>query len=87
MSGSARRACWTRSPSSTPRLRAVKETGTIKIDATTTLHGIPGEAWDYKLGNRSGLEWVLDQWKEQKISDPLWRRSSTPNWLLPRPCP
>ena len=24
----------------------------------------------YKLGNRSGLEWVLDQWKEHKISDP-----------------
>jgi predicted helicase len=23
-----------------------------------------------KLGNRSGLEWVLDQWKEHKISDP-----------------
>lgn len=53
-----------------PRLRAVKETGTIEIDATTTLSGIPAEAWDYKLGNRSGLEWVLDQWKEHKISDP-----------------
>jgi hypothetical protein len=32
--------------------------------------GIPAAAWDYKLGNRSGLEWVLDQWKEHKISDP-----------------
>ena len=53
-----------------PRLRAVKETGSIEIDATTTLHGIPAAAWDYKLGNRSGLEWVLDQWKEHKISDP-----------------
>jgi hypothetical protein len=51
-------------------MRAVKETGTIEIDATTTLHGIPAAAWDYKLGNRSGLEWVLDQWKEHKISDP-----------------
>jgi predicted helicase len=61
-----------------PRLRAVKETGTIEIDATTTVHGIPAEAWDYKLGNRSGLECVLDQWKEHKISDPRWRRSSTP---------
>ena len=48
----------------------MKEAGTIEIDATTTLHGIPAEAWDYKLGNRSGLEWVLDQWKEHKISDP-----------------
>ena len=33
-------------------------------------NGIPAAAWDYKLGNRSGLEWVLDQWKEHKISDP-----------------
>jgi predicted helicase len=57
-------------PKLKPRLRAVKETGTIEIDATTTLHGIPAEEWDYKLGNRSGLEWVLDQWKEHKITDP-----------------
>ncbi len=57
-------------PKLKPKLKAVKETGSIEIDATTTLHGIPAEAWDYKLGNRSGLEWVLDQWKEHKISDP-----------------
>ena len=40
------------------------------LHATTTLRGIPPEAWAYKLGNRSALEWVLDQWKEHKISDP-----------------
>ena len=57
-------------PKLKPKLKAVKETGTIEIDATTTLAGIPAAAWDYKLGNRSGLEWVLDQWKEHKISDP-----------------
>lgn len=27
-------------------------------------------AWDYKLGNRSALEWVLDQYKEKKPKDP-----------------
>ena len=57
-------------PQLKPKLKAVRETGSIEIDATTTLHGIPAAAWDYKLGNRSGLEWVLDQWKEHKISDP-----------------
>jgi predicted helicase len=57
-------------PKLKPKLKAVKETGSIEIDATTTLSGIPAVAWDYKLGNRSGLEWVLDQWKEHKISDP-----------------
>ncbi len=48
----------------------MKETGIIKINATTTFHGIPAAAWDYQLGNRSGLEWVPDQWKEHKIGDP-----------------
>lgn len=57
-------------PALKPRLKALKETGSIEIDATTTLTGIPAAAWEYKLGNRSGLEWVLDQWKEHKISDP-----------------
>ena len=38
----------------------------IEIDAATTLRGIPAAAWSYKLGNRSALEWVLDQYKEKK---------------------
>jgi predicted helicase len=57
-------------PKLKPRLKALKDEGVIEVDTTTTLSGIPAEAWDYKLGNRSGLEWVLDQWKEHKISDP-----------------
>jgi predicted helicase len=65
-------------PALKPKLKAIKETGSIEIDATTTLTGIPAAAWDYKLGNRSGLEWVLDQWKEHKISDPPWPPNSTP---------
>ena len=31
---------------------------------------VPAEAWKYKVGNRSALEWVLDQYKEKKPSDP-----------------
>ena len=44
--------------------------GIIEIDEITTLKGIPKEAWAYKLGNRSALEWILDQYKEKKPSDP-----------------
>ena len=43
------------------------------LDSETTLSGIPPEAWDYKLGNRSALEWVLDQHKEKKPKDPTIR--------------
>ncbi len=42
------------------KLRADKTNGTIEIDSRTTLTGIPPLAWDYKLGNRSALEWILD---------------------------
>ena len=52
------------------KLKADKEQGHIIIDDLTTLTGVPAEAWEYKLGNRSALEWVLDQYKESKPSDP-----------------
>ncbi len=53
-----------------PKLKANKENGTIDIDEVTTLTGIPAEAWEYRLGNRSALEWILDQYKESKPKDP-----------------
>ncbi len=56
-----------------PLLRADKDAGSIALDTETTLRGIPPEAWDYKLGNRCALEWVLDQYKEKKPKDPTIR--------------
>ena len=52
------------------KLKAIKETGMIELDENTELHDIPNEAWEYKLGNRSALEWILDQYKEKKPKDP-----------------
>ncbi|MBA3648069.1 MAG: N-6 DNA methylase [Chitinophagales bacterium] len=52
------------------KLKADKESGTIEIDELTILTGIPKEAWEYKLGNRTALEWILDQYKEKKTKDP-----------------
>ena len=52
------------------KLKADKERGVIEVDELTTMTGIPKEAWAYKLGNRSAIEWVLDQYKEKKPSDP-----------------
>ena len=54
-------------------LRADRERGVITLDEQTALAGVPAEAWDYHLGNRSALEWVLDQYKEKKIKDPTIR--------------
>jgi predicted helicase len=52
------------------KLKADKEKGIIEIDEHTLLTGVPPSAWEYKLGNRSALEWILDQYKEKKYSDP-----------------
>ena len=51
-------------------LRADREKGAIVLDDRTTLRGVPPEAWEYQLGSRSALEWVLDQYKERKPRDP-----------------
>ena len=53
-----------------PKLRADKERGVITLDDATRLTGVPPKAWTYRLGNRSALEWVLDQYKERKPKDP-----------------
>ncbi len=52
------------------KLKADKDNGIIELDELTYLSGVPAEAWEYKLGNRSALEWILDQYKEKKPSDP-----------------
>lgn len=54
-------------------LNADKENGIIRLDSETQLSGVPAEAWTYRLGNRSGLEWILDQYKEKTPKDPTIR--------------
>jgi predicted helicase len=50
-------------------LKAVPAEGVVKIDSVTELQDIPEEAWEYRLGNRSAIEWVLDQHKETVPKD------------------
>ena len=54
-------------------LKADTAAGRIALDSETVLSRIPAEAWSYRLGNRSALEWVLDQHKEKKPKDPTIR--------------
>lgn len=54
-------------------LKADKEDGSIRLDSETLLTGLPDEAWAYRLGSRSGVEWVLDQYKEKTPADPTIR--------------
>ena len=50
-------------------LKAKKDTGEIQITDHLSLIGVPAEVWEYKLGNRSAVEWVLDQYKPYKSDD------------------
>ena len=52
-----------------PKLKADKIKNEIILDTVTTLTDIPKTAWEYRLGNRSALEWILDQYKEKKPKD------------------
>ena len=53
------------------KLKADKISCEIIIDELTTIKGIPKEAWEYKLGIRSAMEWILDQYKEKEPSEPI----------------
>lgn len=53
-------------------LRKVSGTGRESVVREAFLSKTP-EAWDYRLGNRSALEWILDQHKENKPKDPTIR--------------
>ena len=52
------------------KMRLSKDKTQIQYNDFLTLDGIPPAVFDYRLGNRSALEWVLDQYrvKEDKRS-------------------
>jgi predicted helicase len=58
----------------------------LRINDSITVTGIPPEVFEYKLGNRSALEWVVDQYqiKTDKRSgithDP--NREDDPQYIL-----
>jgi predicted helicase len=45
------------------RIRLNKDKTALAVNASLTLSGIPPETYDYRLGNRSALEWVIDQYR------------------------
>ena len=55
------------------KLRSLPDQGTVIVDSETQITGIPPEAWTYRLGNRSAIDWVLDQHKEKTPRDPTIR--------------
>jgi predicted helicase len=44
-------------------MRLSKDKQTLVYNDFLTLSGIPNETYNYRLGNRSALEWVIDQYQ------------------------
>ena len=57
-----------------------------KYNEFLTLSGIPAEAYEYRLGNRSALEWVVDQYRVSTdkrsgiVNDP--NREDDPEYIV-----
>jgi len=45
------------------KMRLSKDKTSLIYNQFLTLSGIPKETYDYRLGNRSALEWVIDQYQ------------------------
>ncbi|MGE0087065.1 MAG: type ISP restriction/modification enzyme [Desulfococcaceae bacterium] len=50
-------------------LHAVPDRNEIILDENTVISNIPAQAWEYRSGPRSALEWILDQYREKKTKD------------------
>lgn len=44
-------------------MRLSKDRKSLKMNDSLTLSAIAPEAFEYRLGNRSALEWVIDQYQ------------------------
>ncbi|MCE5251576.1 helicase, partial [bacterium] len=45
------------------KMRLSRDRRSIVYNEFLTLSGIPDEVYDYRLGNRSALEWIIDQYR------------------------
>ena len=67
-------------------MRLSKDKTALTVNPSLTLAGIPPEMFEYRLGNRSALEWVIDQYQvsEDKRSgirsDP--NRADDPEYIV-----
>ncbi|MEZ5360065.1 MAG: type ISP restriction/modification enzyme [Candidatus Zixiibacteriota bacterium] len=58
------------------KLRLSSDKKSIIVNDSLTLNGIPPEVYNYRLGNRSALHWIIDQYQVKKdaktgqVSDP-----------------
>jgi predicted helicase len=45
------------------KMKLNRDKTTLQVNDSLILEGIPPEVYNYRLGNRSALEWVIDQYR------------------------
>ncbi len=68
------------------KMKLAKDKKSLVVNDSLTLADIPPETFDYRLGNRSALEWVIDQYQVSTdkrsgiVSDP--NRADDPEYIV-----
>lgn len=68
------------------KMKLTKDKSAIVYNERLTLRGVPPEVFEYKLGNRSALEWIIDQYQVSTdkrsgiTNDP--NRDDQPDYIL-----
>ena len=68
------------------KMRLSKNRTQIRYNGFLALGGLPAEAFDYRLGNRSALEWIIDQYRVKTdkrsgiVNDP--NRTEDPQYIV-----
>ena len=62
------------------KMKLSQDKASLQINESLTLAGIPAEAFDYRLGSRAALEWVIDQYQVKGESDP--NREDDPGYIV-----
>ena len=68
------------------KMRLSKDKTQLRYNSFLTLDGIPAAAFGYRLGNRSALEWIIDQYRVKTdkrsgiVNDP--NREDDPQYIV-----
>lgn len=62
------------------KMKLSPERFSLKVNDSLTLSGIPPETFDDRLGSRSALEWIIDQYQVKGASDP--NREDDPGYIV-----
>lgn len=64
----------------TGKMKLAKDRRSLYYNDSLTLGGIPEQAFEYRLGHRSALEWVIDQYQRKETSNP--NRADDPEYIV-----